>query len=156
MIKVRKRAFAIIVRESKILFGYGKVDGKYVHFFIGGGIEGKETPEECVLRELREEANVDGDILFAFKNNKDDNEYAFLVDIGNQDVTLGYDPEEDNNNLEDKMLQKLEWIGFEEIYRFTNIDVTYFKLLYDECVDRNYNISWFDHLRRLLEKEEVI
>ncbi len=67
--KSRQRVQAIIIQDKKVLFGAGMVNEKdFRHFFIGGGIEEGESPEEAILRELREEANVDGIIVFKFSS----------------------------------------------------------------------------------------
>lgn len=90
----RQRVQAIIIKNNKVLFGAGMLKGKeYRHFFIGGGIEEGETPEQTIVREIREEANVDGIIIFRFKNEYKENHHTFLVKIGDQEASLGYDPE---------------------------------------------------------------
>ena len=73
------------------------VSGKLCHVFVGGGIEENETPEQAVLRELKEEANVDGKIIYGpvhIANKEHNHEYFFLLSINDDQMPkLGYDPE---------------------------------------------------------------
>jgi len=136
-----ERAQAIIIRNNKMLFGYGKILGELRHFFIGGRIEVGESSSETVLRELREEANVDGNIIFKFTNELQANHHTFLVDIGEAEVSLGYDPEEMYLPQEELSLKGLKWIDLENNYMFTDIDKEYFSLLMTECDRIGYDPS---------------
>lgn len=51
----RKRARAIIFFEDKIVSMYREFEGRIFYTFPGGGMEGNETEEECVKREVLEE-----------------------------------------------------------------------------------------------------
>lgn len=141
------RAQAIIIRENKMLFGYGKIGKRHGHFFIGGGIEEGETPSEAILREIKEEANVSGEIIIQFKDEFLDNHYTFLVDIGDQECTLGYDPEEVGYEKQDKALQKLIWIPLMDIEQFTEIDKNYIKILVKECEECRYSPNWLNVIK---------
>jgi ADP-ribose pyrophosphatase YjhB (NUDIX family) len=62
----------------------------------GGGLEPGETPEQGTLRELREECNVDGTIIrqtSVVSYAPDDQAYTYLVDIADQEPSIGHDPE---------------------------------------------------------------
>ena len=62
----------------------------------GGGLEPGETPEQGALRELREECNVDGTIVRQTSvvcYASDDKAYSYLVDIADQEPSLGQDPD---------------------------------------------------------------
>ena len=54
----------VFVRDSKVLIGQrkssGRLSGKWE--FPGGKVEGNETAQDCLKRELREELNVDAHI----------------------------------------------------------------------------------------------
>ena len=150
--KNRQRVQAIIIQNNKVLFGSGLVNGKdFRHFFIGGGIEEGENPEEAIMRELMEEANVDGSIIFKFEKEYKEDHHTFLIDIGNKSVTLGYDPEDEEMETNFRMLQKLELIPINEYDRFSLIDIVYFKILLEECNNRNYFPKWFAELEILIE-----
>ncbi|HCC07219.1 MAG TPA: hypothetical protein DEP72_03505 [Clostridiales bacterium] len=147
---MRRRAQGIIIRNNMALFGYGKSNNEFKHAFIGGGIEGQEEPEEALIRELREETNIEGKIIFKFKNEIKEERYTFLVDIGDQQCILGFDPEEVSLPDEEKSLQQLIWIPLKEKDRFTSIDMSYFKLLLEECKGINYYPDWLSELKELV------
>jgi len=130
----------------KLLFGVGKItDDYYGHFFIGGGVESGETLEEAIVREIREEAHVEGKIIFRLGKEVLEHHHTFLVDIGDQTPVLGYDPEDEERNKADcdKALQKLEFIPLFEVEQFTQIDIDYFKLLLEECKSKEYHPQWY-------------
>lgn len=150
----RQRAQAIIIQNNKMLFGAGMLKGKqYRHFFIGGGIEKGETPEQAIVREIREETNIEGTIVFKFNNEYKENHHTFLVEIGEQEVSLGYDPEDEEVNMDAHLrtLQKLELIPLIEVSRFSLIDIMYFKVLLEECNNRRYFPEWYVEMKALVE-----
>ena len=51
----RVRARAIIIHEGKMVSMYRERQGRVFYTFPGGGMEGTETEEECVKREVFEE-----------------------------------------------------------------------------------------------------
>ena len=143
------RAQGIIIRDNKALFGYGNIGSRNGHFFIGGGIETGETASEAVLREISEEANVRGKIIFQLKEGVLENHTTFLVDIGQQQCTLGYDPEEVESDKDKLALQKLIWIPLSDKEEFTSIDIDYFKNLIEECKERGIYPEWFEAISEL-------
>jgi ADP-ribose pyrophosphatase YjhB (NUDIX family) len=81
----------------------------------GGGLEGKETPANGALRELREECNVRGTLIRQTSHityAPDDEAYSFLVDIGDQAPSLGYDPEVASGK---EVLVDVQWLSLSEI-----------------------------------------
>jgi 8-oxo-dGTP pyrophosphatase MutT (NUDIX family) len=142
----RTRAQSIVIQGDCVLFGYGKG----VYFFIGGGVEEGETAEQAALRELREETNVNGTILFRFKDDVFQNHVTFFVDIGCQVPRLGYDPEETKTG-EAKSLVRIELVPLTKSESFTAIDVNYFKLLMAECAKRKMSFLWNDAMNALIQ-----
>lgn len=149
----RQRVQAIVIQDNKVLFGAGMVNEKeYRHFFIGGGVEKGETSEEAIVREVKEETGCKGTIIFKFTNEYKENHHTFLVDIGNQVVSLGYDPEPEELDKEQHLraLQKLQFIPLSEPNSFSLIDIEYFKILLKELNNRNYFPEWFEELKKML------
>ena len=56
----RSRSVAIVIRDGKILMERVVYFGREFFTVSGGGIEDGETPEQAVLRELKEECGLDG------------------------------------------------------------------------------------------------
>lgn len=56
---LRKGAYAVIIEAQAV----AAIQGTKSYFLPGGGIEGKETEEETLTRELREECNASVEIL---------------------------------------------------------------------------------------------
>jgi 8-oxo-dGTP pyrophosphatase MutT (NUDIX family) len=54
----RVRARAIIFHEDKIISMYRELNDRIFYTFPGGGIEGEESVEECVKREVFEEFGI--------------------------------------------------------------------------------------------------
>ncbi len=146
------RVQAIVIQDGKALFGFGKDH----HFFIGGRLERGETAEHGVLRELAEEANVKGTIIFGIAEPGIPSTLAsaynlhltFLVDIGEQVPRLGYDPEETDVGDQISLLG-IQMIPLEKIESFTRIDIDYFKSLVDECCKRNALFPWLGKMESL-------
>lgn len=58
MAEKRNRARAIIIHDGKIVSMYREREGRIFYTFPGGGMEGVETEEECVVREVFEEFGI--------------------------------------------------------------------------------------------------
>ena len=145
----RTRAQAIVIQGDRVLFGYhGKGSP---HFFIGGGVEEGETAEQGVLRELREEANVEGTILLRLGDDVFARHVTFLVDIDPQTPQPGFDPEEHKSG-EAKSLVSLDLVPLTEHESFTGIDIDYFKILLAECGRKNMSFPWLDAMDSLVRK----
>ena len=149
----RTRVQAIVIQNDRVLFGYGKG----YHFFPGGGLERWETPEQGALRELKEEANVSGTILFGITEpatpdalaSEFDRHFTFLVDIEDQTPRLGYDPEETDTG--DRIsLAGLDLIPLDRVESFTRIDIDYFTSLVLQCRRKNMDFPWLGKMEKLI------
>ncbi len=91
----RARVQCLVIRDNKILMVNHKHDGKDYFTLPGGGIEEGETPKQGAKRELFEECLVVGSKLKLISKVIHDNHYVytFCADIGDQEPSLGEDPE---------------------------------------------------------------
>jgi ADP-ribose pyrophosphatase YjhB (NUDIX family) len=90
------RVQAIVVRDRRVLMVKHRQDGEEWWCLPGGAQQAGETPAQGALRELREECNVDGVIVRRTAYVLDvyaHETHSFVVDIGDQDPSLGHDPE---------------------------------------------------------------
>ena len=117
---MRNRSVAIVVRNGKILMErlcYKDANnGKEFFSVPGGGIEEGETPEQTVLRELKEECGLDGTIVkpLAVIFDKGRKEYSIEVAVSDdQQAITGYDPEEAGS--ENPPLREVVWKSLNEI-----------------------------------------
>jgi 8-oxo-dGTP pyrophosphatase MutT (NUDIX family) len=107
---------AIVIRDGKILMERVVYFGREFFTVPGGGIEDGETPEQAVLRELKEECGLDGKIVRPLAKLYKSNgtaEYSFEVEVSReQEAITGYDPEESSEN---PPLKEVLWMSLDEI-----------------------------------------
>ena len=111
-----KRVQALVVRDRKILMAKHREGDLSYWCLPGGALEVGETPEEGALRELQEEAQVTGTIIRPTSRALDalgeDDTYTFFVEIGDQEPTLGHDPEVDADQV---ILVDIQWLSLREV-----------------------------------------
>ncbi|MBO7341014.1 MAG: NUDIX domain-containing protein [Lachnospiraceae bacterium] len=116
-VRKRSRSVAIVVRDGKILMERVFYFGREFFTVPGGGIEEGETPEQAVIRELKEECGLDGTIvkkLATIHKENDSAEYSFEVEVSeDQEAITGYDPEEEGS--ENPPLREVLWLSLNEI-----------------------------------------
>lgn len=119
MVYKRNRSVAIVVRDGKILMEKVFYFNRYFYTVPGGGIEEGETPEDAVVRELKEETGLSGIIIrpLAVQYKMDGSaEYSFEMSIDeNATPILGYDPEEADVPVSERALKEVCWLPLEEI-----------------------------------------
>ncbi len=112
----RSRSVAIVIRDGKILMERVFYFGREFYTVPGGGIEEGETPEQAVLRELKEECGLDGTIVrpLAMQYKEAGGaEYSFEVAIPeDREPITGYDPEDMGEN---PALKEVLWMSLNEI-----------------------------------------
>ena len=94
---------AIIFNKNKILIA--KRGNKWE--FPGGRLEGKESLEECIKREIKEELNIGISIIkkFCIEKNNEIELHVFLARY-------------ENGNLKLRFHENAKWINIEEIDKF--------------------------------------
>ncbi len=116
----RGRAQCLVIRGNRILMVKHRIDGEEYYILPGGGIEYGESPEEAALRELSEECNLRGTIIR--KTGEFFDPYSdmhgrsgfitYLIDIGEQEPTLGFDPE---FSEDEQVLKEARWMTLDEL-----------------------------------------
>jgi ADP-ribose pyrophosphatase YjhB (NUDIX family) len=90
------RVQAVVVRDGHVLMVRHRQHEDEYWCLPGGRLEEGEVPEQGTLRELREECNVSGTVIRQTSlvwHPPHGETHSFLVDIGDQTPSLGYDPE---------------------------------------------------------------
>ena len=95
--RTNKRAVGIIIKDNKLLVFHRFKDGRWYYAFAGGGVEEGETPEEAVIRELKEELCIDAKIdkflfhQFVARNPRDTGRehYFYLITEYSGEPKLG-------------------------------------------------------------------
>lgn len=113
----RDRSQAVVCRNGKILLVEHFLKGRNFYNLPGGGIEDGETPAEAALRELKEEAGVDGEIVrpltIEYKPDLESRIYSFLVEVPEDAVaSKGTDPELPE---EEQTIKGVAWLSLSEI-----------------------------------------
>ncbi|MCG3179680.1 MAG: RNA pyrophosphohydrolase [Phycisphaerae bacterium] len=109
------RVQTIVYRNGRVLLVRHRAAGKE-HWCLPGGAQlAGECPEAGALRELAEECNVQGVVVRQTSHVAGalgDETLTFLVDIGEQEPTLGRDPELADDEA---VLTDLAWLALDEI-----------------------------------------
>ena len=102
--KKRVSARAVIIEDDQVIAMFRKKkqeDGTHKEYYVipGGGVEENETLEEACVRELKEEYNVDINVLGYL--GKEENEttisHIFHAEISNGIPALGGEEKDKNN-----------------------------------------------------------
>ena len=147
---MRKRATGIVIRDNKLMFMQQIAHGKLCNVFVGGGVEENETSEQAILRELKEEANVEGDILFGPTILETENhiEYVFIVNINSDQIPiLGYDPELPADKQD---LKGIIWRDWGDKEKFNEIDKKYISIITAHAEEQNIQADWVKSLKNVL------
>jgi len=89
----------IVIDNDEVILMYRVKNGNEYYAIPGGHIESNETLEECLIREIREEYNINIDIIsFLGKIERDNNiEYIYNCKWIDGILSLGGEEKEYNN-----------------------------------------------------------
>lgn len=110
----RPRAFAAIIKDDLILMTKHIYPDKTFWTLPGGGLEAGESFEDAVIREVKEEVNLDVEVVcFLFTRQYSGGEERCYLARPLDDKTphLGYDPEFNEN---EQTLTEVKWFPIEE------------------------------------------
>ena len=113
------RVAAVILDKEKILLMYRFRAGEEYYTLLGGSIEDGENLEQALVREIKEEANLDVDnleFLWQFDNRGREDNY-FLVKNFSGELKLG-EPELSRQNENNKYIPT--WVN---LTKLKNIDL---------------------------------
>ena len=114
---MRDRSMAMVVRNGSILMIQTLRHNRYIWELPGGGIEPDETPEETAVRELKEESDLNGEIIRPLNtiHCKDGStEYVFLTKVSeDQTPVVGSDPEIPDGK--EQSIKKIAWKQLPEL-----------------------------------------
>jgi len=117
----RMRAQALIIENGRVLLAkHHDLTIDQVYWCMpGGGVEAGETPEQAAVRELKEEANLDiqiitklGELPLPGVTHGYIKGVTFLAKVIGGDMEMGHDPEQ--IDWEDKFLQDVQWLPIDQ------------------------------------------
>ena len=105
----------IIIKDGKVLLAKRgsnqKMAGKWE--FPGGKLEKGETHQQCLERELKEELNIDVEVLDKFKRSQYENkEQNWAIDL------IGYNCRLLSQDFKLNVHDELAWVSMQEIDSF--------------------------------------
>lgn len=110
----RKRAAAIITSGQKILLMKRHKNDLDYYALPGGTIEDGETPQETIVREIKEETTLDielGEILFELDTERDYGYYFAVKNMAGNPTLSG--PELEKNSMDNHY--ELVWLDIAEL-----------------------------------------
>jgi len=113
----RIRAVAILIKNNKVLLIHRKNEKEYF-VFPGGGVENRETVEQAVVRELKEETTINVKIdrlLYHHIYDNDTELFFFLCDYISGEAKLADDSPEKEEMLEGKEFFNPVWVEIKEL-----------------------------------------
>jgi len=96
-----KRVCAVIIKDNKILLMRRIKEGQEYFVFPGGGIEGNESVEDAIIREVKEELSLDAKIdklLFEMENRGQEESYFLIKEFSGIPELSGPEKERMNEN----------------------------------------------------------
>jgi len=116
---MRKAARAIIIHNDQLLVMKRNKFGKQYYSLLGGGIESGETPEQALVREVREETTLDiTNYRLVFTEEPGDPfgmQYIYLCDFPGGEPSLPPDSIEAKISAMGKNLYAIAWLPLKDL-----------------------------------------
>jgi len=123
---VKRVTAAILIKDDQILIAKRKANDQLANKweFPGGTIEGKETPEECLKREMKEEFGIE------VKVQEYLGESIYHYDHGSIKL-LAYRTYWESGDIEPKVHDEIQWVSLDKLdnYQFAPADVPFVERL---------------------------
>ena len=135
---MKKTVRAIIIENNKLLVFFRRKlkDGEYITYYAipGGHVEEDETNEETVMRELKEEMNLDIEIVkyLGELDAYNQKEYYYHAKIIGGELRFGGEELERNN---DNNYYEIRWITMDEALKSDITAIDFIK----EVINNNEN-----------------
>lgn len=116
MARTNVRVSAIIIKANKILLIHRKKNGEEYWVFPGGGVEDNETQEQGIVREVKEETNLNVlkcRLAFMSFNEASKTEQPFYLCEVSEGTPEIIGEEKEKNSVKD--WYHLEWVDFKKI-----------------------------------------
>jgi 8-oxo-dGTP pyrophosphatase MutT (NUDIX family) len=115
-----KRVSCIVQHEQKVLLIYREKNGRKYYTFVGGHIQQGENPIETVVREVKEETNLDisnPTKLIEFDNGEYGYDIAFHAVINTIPANLF----SSNPEVEETETAEIIWLNIDEAIKLPNL-----------------------------------
>jgi len=112
------RAVGIVIKKDKVLLMWRKNEGKEYYTFPGGGVEEKESVEDAVVRELKEETSTENKIIKLLYHHhliNDGDQYFYLCQYLSGKTEIGKNSEEAREMKSGQNLFKPLWASIKEL-----------------------------------------
>ena len=138
---------AIIIKGDKVLTVQGvNENGRRDNFFITGEVKEGETPETAVIRELKEQIDLEHEISLMFSKEVSTSIKTFLIDLKDKDIQL-------NCSVEKIKAANISFnpisLGWTPLSGggFRDLETQYIKLLLEETYKSNYDAHWIEIIK---------
>jgi len=116
---MRKAARAIVVKDDALLVMHRNKFGEEYYTLVGGGVDVGETPEQTLVREVKEETTLDvANPRLVFVEEAGDpygDQYIFLCDYAGGEVSLPPESDEAKINELGKNMYTPMWLQVKKL-----------------------------------------
>jgi 8-oxo-dGTP diphosphatase len=119
---MRKSVRAVIVNDGRMLLMKRSRDGHKFYTLVGGGIDEGETPEQALLREVREESSIevrDPKLIATLNDSQFGEQLIYLCDYMGGTPALTADSGEATQNEQGTNLYEPLWIALGDLAEIT-------------------------------------